>query len=177
MKTKLKKKLYKLEKKKLKKKNNKMKLKLARLAQATKGTSATSTSPTETIKTEVQELTVPSRPPKPIFNSEGRMVFSKFDFGELSTPSSGKKTLDPKAALLKIKKEKEKVKLLESKGKEDVARKIEEKRAWQNALQRAEGIKVNLIESIHNHNLIVEFLSLLFPIFRLKIMKHCSLNP
>lgn len=146
MKTKLKRKLDKLEKKKLKKKNNKLKSKMAKLAQATKAATVSSTSPsTETIKIEAPELTVPSRPPKPIFNSEGRMVFSKFDFGELTTPSpiQKKTTLDPKAALIKIKKVKEKVKHLEGKGEVERARSIEEKQAWEGALQRAEGVKVN----------------------------------
>ena len=148
MKTKLKRKLDKLEKKKLKRKNNKLKSKIAKLAQATKAATvslASQSSSTETVKTEAPEPAVPSRPPKPIFNSEGRMVFSKFDFGELTTPSpiQKKTTLDPKAALIKIKKVKEKVKHLESKGEVDRARSIEEKQAWEGALQRAEGVKVN----------------------------------
>ena len=146
MKTKLKRKLDKLEKKKLKRKNNKLKSKIAKLAQATKAaTVSLASQSTETVKTEAPEPAVPSRPPKPIFNSEGRMVFSKFDFGELTTPSpiQKKTTLDPKAALIKIKKVKEKVKHLESKGEVDRARSIEEKQAWEGALQRAEGVKVN----------------------------------
>ncbi|KAK4002720.1 surfeit locus protein 6 homolog [Daphnia magna] len=145
MKTKLKRKLDKLEKKKLKRKNNKMRSKIAKLAQATKAASVSSTSAlTESVKTEIPEPTVTSRPPKPIFNSEGRMVFSKFDFGELSTPSPilKKTTLDPKAAMIKIKKVKEKVKFLEAKGEVEKARSIEEKQAWEGALQRAEGVKV-----------------------------------
>ena len=144
IKTKLKKKLDKLEKKKLNKKKNKMRSKIAKLAQATKAATASSTFPsTETVKTEVPEPTV-TRLPKPIFNSEGRMVYSKFDFGELTTPSSilKKTTLDPKAAMIKIQKTKEKVKFLEGKGEIEKARSIEEKQAWEGALQRAEGVKV-----------------------------------
>lgn len=146
MKTKLKRKLDKLEKKKLKRKNNKMRSKIAKLAQATKAATTSSTFPsTETVKVEVPEPAVTSRPPKPIFNSEGRMVFSKFDFGELTTPSPilKKTTLDPKAAMIKIKKTKEKVKFLEAKGDIEKARSIEEKQAWEGALLRAEGVKVN----------------------------------
>ncbi|XP_046441003.1 surfeit locus protein 6 homolog [Daphnia pulex] len=145
MKTKLKRKLDKIEKKKLKRKNNKMRSKIAKLAQATKAATASSNFPsTETVKTEVPEPTVTSRPPKPIFNSEGRMVFSKFDFGELTTPSPilKKTTLDPKAAMIKIKKTKEKVKFLEAKGDIEKARSIEEQQAWEGALLRAEGVKV-----------------------------------
>lgn len=147
MKTKLKRKLDKLEKKKLKKKNNKMKVKIAKLAQATmKAAASTSnTSPASTtVKTEVPELPIQSRPPKPIFNSEGRMVFSKFDFGELTTPTAAlrKTNLDPKAALHKIKKVKEKVKHLEEQGDAEKAKSIVEKKAWEGAIQRAEGVKV-----------------------------------
>ena len=152
MKNKLQRKLDKLEKKKLKKKNNKMKSKIAKLAQATMAAAATaastassSSSSSATVKTEIPDPVVQSRPPRPIYNSEGRMVFSKFDFGELTTPDSSnmKKTLDPKAALLKMKKVKERVKDLEAKGQTDVAKAITEKKAWEGALQRAEGIKVN----------------------------------
>lgn len=144
MKNKLKRKLDKLEKKKLKKKNSKMKLKIAKLAQATK---AASSSPTASIKSEGSEPVVQNRPPKPIFNSEGKMVFSKFDFGELTTLSAGPKkvNLDPKAALNKMKKVQEKVKLLESKGETEKAKSIEEKLAWQGAIQRAEGVKVRVL--------------------------------
>lgn len=123
-----------------------MKSKIAKLAQATKAATASAATPsTETVKVEASEpLVQMSRPPKPIFNSEGRMVFSKFDFGELTTPSAIQKktTLDPKAALLKIKKVKEKVKHLEEKGEVEKARSIEEKQAWEGAIQRAEGTKV-----------------------------------
>lgn len=156
MKTKLQRKLDRLEKKKLKKKNNKMKSKIAKLAQVTMKaaagptpvTASSSLSSPATVKTEIPEPVVQSRPPRPIYNSEGRMVFSKFDFGELTTPdtSSMKKTnLDPKAALHKIKKVKEKVKELEAKGDAEKAKAILEKKAWEGALQRAEGIKVNII--------------------------------
>lgn len=143
MKNKLKRKLDKLEKKKLKKKSSKMKLKIAKLAQATK---AASSSPTASIKSEASEPVVQNRPPKPIFNSEGKMVYSKFDFGELTTPSVGPKkvNLDPKAALNKMKKVQEKVKTLEAKGETEKAKAIEEKLAWQGAIQRAEGLKVNI---------------------------------
>ncbi len=146
MKTKLKRKLDRMEKKKLKKKNTKMKAKFAKLAQATK---AAATSPpgsiasSSSVKSEIHEPVVQSRPPKPIFNSEGRVVYSKFDFGELTAPTiEKKKNLDTKAALHKIKKMEEKVKHLQEIGEVEKAKTIEEKRAWQSALQRAEGVKV-----------------------------------
>ncbi len=148
MKNKLKRKLDKLEKKKMKKRNKKLKSKMAKLAQATmKAASTSSASPASSIspsvKMETVEPAVQSRPPKPIFNSEGRMVFSKFDFGGLTVPTTTlKKTLDPKAALIKIKKVKEKVKYLEASGDSEKAKAIVEKKAWEGALQRAEGVKV-----------------------------------
>lgn len=122
---------------------------MAKLAQATmKAASTSSASPASSIspsvKMETVEPAVQSRPPKPIFNSEGRMVFSKFDFGELTVPTTTMKktTLDPKAALIKIKKVKEKVKHLEASGDSETAKAIVEKKAWEGALQRAEGVKV-----------------------------------
>ena len=41
---------------------------------------------------------------KPVYNSEGKMVFSKFDFTEDATAKDKKTNLDPKAALKKIQK-------------------------------------------------------------------------
>jgi len=146
MKSKLKRKLDKLEKKKLKRKQSKMKSKIAKLAQDTTKKAAVSTTRTDIVKTETPEPAVQKKLPKPIFNSEGRMVFSKFDFGELTasaTSSTLKKTTnDPKAALHKIKKVKDKVKSLQEKGDKEKAKSIEEKKAWEGALQRAEGLKV-----------------------------------
>ena len=151
----MKQKLDKLEKKKLKKKQSKMRSKIAKLAQDTKKASAPPSALPSTsesiVKTEIPEPVVQSRLPKPIFNSEGRMVFSKFDFGELNAPKE--KTNDPKAALKKIKKVKEKVKNLEAKGDIEKAKAIEEKKAWEGALQRAEGVKVSCCVSIPFHGL------------------------
>jgi len=140
IKNKLKRKLDKLEKKKLKRKNSKRRSKIAKLAQDTQRASATSSA---TVKTETFEP-VQSRPPKPIFNSEGRMVFSKFDFGELTapTPVLKKTTNDPKAMLQKIKKVKEKLQTLAEKGETEKVQIIQDGNRWNNALQRAEGLKV-----------------------------------
>ena len=80
---------------------------------------------------------------KPIYNKEGKMVFSKFDF--LDSGSKKKKdTLaghDYKRLIQKVEKQKEKLKNLQ---KVDTvqAQKAEEQQAWLTALQRAEGIKV-----------------------------------
>lgn len=62
----------------------------------------------------------PANPPVKIFNSEGKMVFSKFDFanGESAPVEGVKKTkLDPKSALKRIQNEKEKLQSLKSIGK------------------------------------------------------------
>jgi len=93
-------------------------------------------------------------PHKPVYNSDGKMVFSKFDFanGEVVKgsqsgtaekkpgPKPGPK--DPKAALNKIKKHKEKLQSLEAIGKTNRVKSIEEKTAWSTALAKAEGTKV-----------------------------------
>lgn len=155
MKMKLKRRLHKLEKKKLKRKNSKMRSKIARLAQETKAredVKASTTTTVTSVKTETPDP-VQSRLPKPIFNNEGRMVFSKFDFGELTAHTSVSKQLtnDPKAALHKIRKVKEKIKALEEKGEVDKAKAIEEKKVWEAAIQRAEGVKVCLFNVVHRN--------------------------
>ena len=65
----------------------------------------------------------PSQNPtaKPVYRNDGKMVFSKFDFANAEmagTKASGndKKHLDPKSALNKIKKHKEKLESLEAIG-------------------------------------------------------------
>ena len=63
-----------------------------------------------------------AKPAKPVYNSDGKMVFSKFDFtnGECAIGGGDKKkpVLDPKAALGKIQKHKEKIQSLQAIGKE-----------------------------------------------------------
>merc|ERR1711928_219972 len=120
MKSKLKKKLDKLEKKKLKRKQSKMRSKIAKLAQdTTKKVAVTSTVSSDVVKTETEEPAVQNRLPKPIFNSEGRMVFSKFEFGEGTAPTWNlkKATNDPKAALHKVKSFKIKLNIYKTKVK------------------------------------------------------------
>jgi len=79
---------------------------------------------------------------KPGVKTEKGVVFSKFDFKDDMAPKEVKKTLDPQAALNKIKKSKEKIKLWEEKGKTDKAKNIENKIAWDNALGKAQGEKI-----------------------------------
>lgn len=81
---------------------------------------------------------------KPVFNKEGKMVFSKFDFTE-SGPEAQKKGKysgkDYKNLLKKIEKDEAKIKKLQE---ADVvkAEHVKDKKKWKAALERAEGIKV-----------------------------------
>lgn len=80
---------------------------------------------------------------KPIYNSEGKMVFSKFDFSE-----SGVKTKkenedrDPHKILKKIQKQNEKINEMVKEGDLEKATEMREKLAWSRALNKAEGMKV-----------------------------------
>ena len=74
--------------------------------------------------------------------TEKGVVFSKFDFKDDMAPAEVKKTIDPKAALNKVKKEKEMIKMWEDKGRLEKASKIENSIAWDKALNKAQGEKV-----------------------------------
>jgi hypothetical protein len=81
---------------------------------------------------------------KPIFNKEGKMVFSKFDFtdaGEKDKSSSALTGKDYKKLLEKVEKRKQKIKELGEKDAEK-GKKFQEKVAWETALHKAEGVKV-----------------------------------
>lgn len=92
------------------------------------------------IKEEDSE--VPKVPrPKPVFNSEGKMVFSKFDFSDLGTRKKLPKK-DAKKMLLELKQKKEKLKAMEQSGEKERVEEIKEKDAWQSALAKAGGEKV-----------------------------------
>jgi hypothetical protein len=86
------------------------------------------------------------KPLKPIYNSEGKMVFSKFDFSESGFKSEvvekGKEERDPHKILKKIEKQNEKLKELELKGEMEKLTEIREKMAWNKALNKSEGMKV-----------------------------------
>jgi len=80
---------------------------------------------------------------KPGIKTEKGVVFSKFDFkDEMNVKKEVKKNLDPQAALTKIKKSKEKIKMWEEKGRSEKASKIENNIAWDNAIHKAQGEKV-----------------------------------
>merc|ERR1719216_236134 len=125
-----KKKLTKAEKKAKAKEEKKLKAKLARKEQ----------------KGNFQKTPGNAKPAKPVFNSDGKMVFSKFDFtnGEcaIGGESAKKTALDPKAALGKIKKHKEKIQSLQAIGKTERAKSLEDKATWKSVMERTEGVKV-----------------------------------
>jgi len=71
------------------------------------------------------------------------IVFSKFDFVESSKGVRGpQKNNDPKAALQKIKLQKEKLKKMKERGQTEKVDKIESKEKWKKAMQKSEGVKV-----------------------------------
>jgi hypothetical protein len=80
---------------------------------------------------------------KKVYNEEGKMVFSKFDFTAPDESKDGaKQKVDPKSALAKLKAHKEKIKSLEKIGKTERVKNLESKTAWKTALDKAEGVKV-----------------------------------
>lgn len=95
-------------------------------------------------KIKIENEEVPKVPkPKPVFNSEGKMVFSKFDFSEIGIKKKlPKNQNDPKKILQQLQQKKEKLKQLENVGDKEKAEDIKEKEAWQSALAKASGEKV-----------------------------------
>ncbi len=86
-------------------------------------------------------------PTKPIFNKEGKMVFSKFDFGTKpkveKDKDSGKLKGNKKFRKLLEQAEQRKAKLEELREQDsERAKVVEEKDKWKNVLQKAEGVKV-----------------------------------
>lgn len=80
---------------------------------------------------------------KPVFNSEDKMVFSKFDFPEVKNKNKKKKQpKDPKKILNILEKQKELITDLVESGETKKAKEIEEKTAWKNALAKVQGCKV-----------------------------------
>ena len=84
---------------------------------------------------------------KPIYNSEGKMVFSKFDFSESGVKTAAlsrkdKDERDPRKILKKIEKQNEQFKEMVEEGNLEKATEMKEKLAWNRALTKAEGLKV-----------------------------------
>ncbi|XP_046970106.1 surfeit locus protein 6 homolog [Vanessa cardui] len=79
---------------------------------------------------------------KPIFNNEGKLVFSKFDFAKLGEKERGNKSKkDPKKLLDDLKQQEDRLQKL-AETDSDKAKELKEKAAWKNILQKAEGEKV-----------------------------------
>ena len=79
---------------------------------------------------------------KPGVKTEKGVIYSKFDFQGEEAVKETKKNLDPQAALRKLQKNKEKIKMWEEKGKTEKAKNIENNIAWDNALGKAQGEKI-----------------------------------
>ncbi|CAG9783122.1 unnamed protein product [Diatraea saccharalis] len=77
---------------------------------------------------------------KPVFNVDGKLVFSKFDFANVGKTVK-KVEKDPKKILPNLQEQEKKIRELEEKG-DDSAKKLKEKIAWKSVLQKAEGLKV-----------------------------------
>ncbi|KAE8751291.1 hypothetical protein FOCC_FOCC001862 [Frankliniella occidentalis] len=100
----------------------------------------------QTSKNGTVENAPDQKPSKPVFNSEGKMVFSKFDFSEIGSQKEEKKKKkelkDPRKILEKLKEKKETLKKLKDEGQEAKVLEIKQKEAWSNALKKAEGVKI-----------------------------------
>lgn len=133
----LKKKLKKRIKKKTKREERMLQKKLARTEQ----NAACSN------QTDINDKEAPKVPkPKPVFNSEGKMVFSKFDFSEIGMKKKlPKNENNSKKILQQLQEKKEKLKQLEESGDKEKAEEIREKDAWKAALAKANGEKVSFL--------------------------------
>jgi len=134
-------KLDKLEAKKLKRRESKLKLRIRREAEKKKKSNDNShKGPQLNGKAERPKEASPP-PGKPIFNKEGKMVYSKFDFSEKNKKEESGSKKNYKKLLEKVEKERSELKELK-KSDIDAAHSKQQKLAWNNALQKAEGVKV-----------------------------------
>lgn len=78
---------------------------------------------------------------KPVYNSQGKVVFSKFDFSDIGKKPKAKCN-DPKKILTDIEKLNEKIETLKQSGDVEKAIEIKEKSMWKNAIAKASGEKV-----------------------------------
>lgn len=95
-------------------------------------------------KIKSEDTEAPKAPrPKPVFNSEGKMVFSKFDFSEIGAKKKPPKNeKDPRKILQQLQEKREKIKELEQTGDKEKAEELKEKEAWKAALAKVSGEKV-----------------------------------
>ncbi|KAM3966817.1 uncharacterized protein ACR2FA_012355 [Aphomia sociella] len=79
---------------------------------------------------------------KPVFNNDGKLVFSKFDFANVGQRDKAPKSeRDPQKILNNLKQQEEKIRRLEE-TEDGRAKEFKEKVAWKNVLEKAEGQKV-----------------------------------
>ncbi|EEB12448.1 conserved hypothetical protein [Pediculus humanus corporis] len=98
---------------------------------------------------------------KPVLNSEGQVIYSKFDFSVLGAKKTDlkKPKVDPKIMLQKLKEQEKMVKNLKEEGKIDEAKQIVERKAIKTALMKMEGVKNTnftvgcLMGQLFGHNL------------------------
>ncbi|XP_036341330.1 surfeit locus protein 6 homolog [Rhagoletis pomonella] len=80
--------------------------------------------------------------PKPVFNEEGKIVFSKFDFASHPGAKVKKSHQNPREILKKIKQTDKKINELKEKGEVEKAAEIKSEIAWKKAFDKIEGKKV-----------------------------------
>ncbi|XP_054733716.1 surfeit locus protein 6 homolog [Anastrepha obliqua] len=80
--------------------------------------------------------------PKPVFNEEGKIVFSKFDFASHPGAKVKKSHQNPREILKKIKQTDKKINELKEQGEVEKAAEIKTEIAWKKAFDKIEGKKV-----------------------------------
>lgn len=123
-----------MERRKTKRQENRLKSKLQKKSLSGNQTKGLSNSEANKQQTDNVQSS-------PIFNKEGKMVFSKFDFQENKKEKPPKKGNKFKKLLAKVESDKNKIAKLETVDT-DKAKIVKEKAAWKKAVQQAEGIKV-----------------------------------
>lgn len=93
----------------------------------------------------------PPGKPAPIFNREGKMVFSKFDLADSGIPdteekkkafkSAAARSNQPKKLMHKLEVEAKKLKALEGRDPEQ-AQELKQKKQWLKAMDKVQGVKV-----------------------------------
>jgi hypothetical protein len=128
-----------LEKQRQKRKLSKAKLRQRRKAEKQNVTEKSNTGSSKTLKASPTTT-------KPVFNKEGKIVFSKFDFANGNVQKIGKKTDVPtgknyKSLLDHVQKRKEKLAQAQQSDPKK-AQVLEDKLKWKTVLAKAEGVKV-----------------------------------
>lgn len=94
------------------------------------------------VKEEDDKKVIKPLTPKPVFNEEGKIVFSKFDFASHPGAKVKKSHQNPREILKKIKATNMKINELKEQGKADKALELKNEIAWKKAFEKAEGKKI-----------------------------------